>query len=430
MQRICLTVLAIVLLLIGSATLAIAQAEMSGAQEKIGPTFHYDVVNVAVPTDSTLSRLFVYIKTAHDELQFIKVADGYEAEYEVSVIIFDKQDEQVAGKEWLQSISVDSYDETNSRTDFNLTHESFDLEPGEYKVSIGVEDMDTKHKRNEKCVVTLRDFAAEKVSLSNITLVSNIQVDSLGVKSIRPEVSDRRKGVQGNQYAYFEIYSTTPSKQVEIKYAVLNSKKKAVIKKSYQKQKIDFRTLDYFFIPIDSLAHDNYHLKIKVIDGKYKDEVEKLFYVRWTGMPTTIEDLDKGIEQVKYIANKKEFKRLKKADNSEKFALFKQFWKRRDPTPGTELNEAMEEHYARVEYCNENFTVMQREGWRTDMGMVYIILGPPDDIERNPYPRDSRPWEMWYYYRINRQFLYYDYSGFGEYRLYTPFSIYEFQRLR
>ena len=144
----------------------------------------------------------------------------------------------------------------------------------------------------------------------------------------------------------------------------------------------------------------------------------------------TVDDLNDAIEQLKYIASRKEYKKLKKSDNSKKFEVFKQFWKRRDPTPGTEVNEAMDEHYARVEYANQNFSVMQRKGWRTDMGMVYIILGPPDDIERNHYPIDSRPWERWYYYRINRSFLYFDYSGFGEYRLYTPFSIYEFQRLR
>jgi len=430
MKRIHLAVSVLVLFLILFNTLVTAQAEMSRSQDKSGPSFHYDVVNTAVPTDTTKSRLFVYIKVAYDELQFVKVADGYEAEYEVSVIIFDKKDDQAAGKEWRQNVFVENYDNTNSRTDFNLTHESFDLDPGEYKVSIGVEDTDTMQKQSEKCVVTLRDFAAKKVALSNVTLVSEIQVDSLGIKSIRPEVSDRRKGVQGNQYAYFEIYSTTPSKIIDIKYTILNSKKKVVIKKSYQKRKTGSRTLDHIFLPIDSLSHDNYRLNIMVTDGKFNDEVEKLFYVRWTGLPTTIEDLDKAIEQVKYVATKKEFKKLKKADTGEKLELFKIFWKRRDPTPGTDLNEAMEEHYARVEYTNENFSVMQREGWRTDMGMVYIILGPPDDIERNPYPRDSRPWEMWYYYRINRQFLYYDYSGFGEYRLYTPFSIYEFQRLQ
>jgi GWxTD domain-containing protein len=418
------------ILLISYATIVTAQAEMSSSPENVGPSFHYDVVNVAVPTDSSLSRLFVYVKIAHDELQFFKVGDGYEAEYEVSAIIYDKDNEQVAGEEWVQNIFVESYDQTNSRTEFNLTYKSFDLPPGEYKVSISVEDTDTREKRSEKCVVTLRDFIANVVSLSNITLISDIEVDSLGVKSIRPEISDRSKGVQGNQYAYFEIYSTYPSKGVEIQYVVLNSKKKAIIKKKYEKQKTGFRTMDYFFLPIDSLVHDNYLLRVEVIDGKYKDEMEKLFYVRWTGMPTTIEDLDKAIEQVKYIASRKEFKQFNKADISEKLELFKQFWKLRDPTPGTELNEAMEEHYTRVEYANENFTVMQRDGWRTDMGMVFIILGPPDDIERNPYPRDSRPWEMWYYYRINRQFLYYDYSGFGEYRLSTPFSIYDFQRLR
>ena len=145
-------------------------------------------------------------------------------------------------------------------------------------------------------------------------------------------------------------------------------------------------------------------------------------------MPTNARDLDAAIEQVRYVATREEWKRLKKAKGEDRIKEFKLFWKRHDPTPGTEANEAMEAHYSRVAYANQNFSVMQREGWRTDMGMVFIILGAPDDIERNAYPRYSKPYQIWRYYRYNRELLFYDQTGFGDYRLYTPFSIYEFQR--
>ena len=179
---------------------------------------------------------------------------------------------------------------------------------------------------------------------------------------------------------------------------------------------------------VDSLEHDSYNVKIKVIAGKEEDKTEKTFYVRWEGLPSNAQDLETAIEQVKYIATRGEWKRLDKASDDNKIKEFKEFWLRHDPTPGTELNEAMEAHYGRIEYANQYFSVMQREGWKTDMGMVFIILGSPDDIERNAYPRYSKPYEIWRYYRYNRELLFYDHTGFGEYRLSTPFSIYEFQR--
>jgi hypothetical protein len=79
----------------------------------------------------------------------------------------------------------------------------------------------------------------------------------------------------------------------------------------------------------------------------------------------------------------------------------------------------MEEYYRRIEFANTNFT-SYIEGWRTDRGMVYITLGPPNDIERHPFESESKPYEIWSYYRYNREFVFVDYSGFGDYRLIAP----------
>jgi hypothetical protein len=54
------------------------------------------------------------------------------------------------------------------------------------------------------------------------------------------------------------------------------------------------------------------------------------------------------------------------------------------------------------------------------MGMVYIIFGTPNNIERHPFDIDARPYEIWTYYENNREFIFVDISGFGDYRLQTP----------
>ena len=61
-------------------------------------------------------------------------------------------------------------------------------------------------------------------------------------------------------------------------------------------------------------------------------------------------------EDVAYIIQDQEraaFKALQTDDEREQF--IKQFWLRRDPTPGTEQNEMKEEHYRRIAYANEHF---------------------------------------------------------------------------
>jgi GWxTD domain-containing protein len=139
---------------------------------------------------------------------------------------------------------------------------------------------------------------------------------------------------------------------------------------------------------------------------------------------------------MRYIAKKEGMKKILSVPPEKRREAFLQFWRQNDPTPGTEVNELMEEYYRRVYYANTNFTHHFREGWKTDMGMVYIIFGAPGDIERNPYNRSTslfggrtvKAYEIWNYYDINRQFVFVDETGYGEYRLFYPLTIEQYMR--
>lgn len=103
-------------------------------------------------------------------------------------------------------------------------------------------------------------------------------------------------------------------------------------------------------------------------------------------------------EDVAYIVNQDErriFQRLVTDEEREHFVA--QFWLRRDPTPGTPVNEFKEEHYRRIAYANQRFAAGV-PGWRTDRGKIYVKYGPPDEIESHPRGRDGGPpFEQWRY---------------------------------
>jgi GWxTD domain-containing protein len=85
-------------------------------------------------------------------------------------------------------------------------------------------------------------------------------------------------------------------------------------------------------------------------------------------------------QDVAYIISQEERSAfLKLATDVERENFIETFWKRRDPTPGTEENEYKEEHYRRIAYANEHFST-GIPGWKTDMGRVYVVYGPPDVI--------------------------------------------------
>ena len=115
-------------------------------------------------------------------------------------------------------------------------------------------------------------------------------------------------------------------------------------------------------------------------------------------------------EDVVYIITDEErqaFRRLNTDEEREQFV--EQFWLRRDPTPDTIENEAKEEHYRRIAYANERFA-SGIPGWKTDRGKIYIMHGPPDEIQGQPgggmYERPAEegggstsvyPFETWRY---------------------------------
>jgi GWxTD domain-containing protein len=115
-------------------------------------------------------------------------------------------------------------------------------------------------------------------------------------------------------------------------------------------------------------------------------------------------------EDVAYIITDEEraaFKRLSTDEEREQF--IEQFWLRRDPTPDTVENEYKEEHYRRIAYSNDHYA-SGIPGWKTDRGRIYIMYGPPDEIESHPsggtYERPAEegggetstyPFEQWRY---------------------------------
>jgi GWxTD domain-containing protein len=89
-------------------------------------------------------------------------------------------------------------------------------------------------------------------------------------------------------------------------------------------------------------------------------------------------------EDVVYIITDEERKAFHNLQTDEERESFvEQFWLRRDPTPDTEENEFKEEHYRRIAYANDHYG-SGIPGWKTDRGRIYIIYGPPDEIESHP----------------------------------------------
>jgi GWxTD domain-containing protein len=106
------------------------------------------------------------------------------------------------------------------------------------------------------------------------------------------------------------------------------------------------------------------------------------------------------------------------------------FWKIRDPTPETPENEFKQEHIKRFQEASKRFRRRSaREGWMTDQGRIWIILGKPSSTEDIAGSNDIYPCEIWSYYGdVNKgmpthfSLVFFQWRGAGEYKLYDPLS--------
>lgn len=140
-------------------------------------------------------------------------------------------------------------------------------------------------------------------------------------------------------------------------------------------------------------------------------------------------------EDMIYIVRPEElaaYKRL--GTNEEREQYIEIIWQNHNPDPDSPINSFKEEHYRRIAYANERFS-SGVPGWRTDRGHIYILWGPPDEIDSHPtggtYDRpmwqgggstQTYNWELWRYRHLegigdNIELEFVDPTGSGEYHL-------------
>ncbi|MEX0982854.1 MAG: GWxTD domain-containing protein [Bacteroidales bacterium] len=93
------------------------------------------------------------------------------------------------------------------------------------------------------------------------------------------------------------------------------------------------------------------------------------------------------MEPLFYISTMTEYNRMRNQENRKR--AVDDFWLQRASSM-ERSKELIRVYYNRVLYSNLYFTE-SREGWKSDRGMIFILLGPPDRM------RDTGTEQRWYY---------------------------------
>jgi GWxTD domain-containing protein len=411
------------------------------AQAAYQPEFDLDVVGTRA--DGGAAQLDVYTAIPYSNLRFLSRPGGFEARYVVSVEVHrldaeGRRQGLVATRSWEREVTVPTYDATRSEAEADRATQSVPVAAGRYAVEVQLEDAASRRSFVREAGVQVT-AAAGGVALSDPLLLD--RYDSS--RRLFPNVGGTIRTDQEAFTVYYEIYAERPA-EYRVTYVATEEGQlrerpsfRALLGLSEREQS-DLGTPLVLSEPITVQAGQNpatlrveterfrvgdyvLSVRLETPDGRLLAETNKPFSVRWMGLEGQIRDIDQAIAQLRYVARDGEIRAMREAPTGEeKLRLFQAFWDRRDPSPGTRRNERLEEYYYRVSYANEQYSRLRDQGWNTDRGEVYIRFGEPDMVERHPFNYGTKPYEIWYYNRHGRRFIFVDDNGMGDYRLLIP----------
>ncbi len=405
----------IVLVIICGCAGSFQPGERPGDQQLGKPVFDYEIHRLLSQEPAT-TDLLVLLQIPYDNLQFLREEDTFKARYEIMVVVTDSNGMVTSDHFSTHEASEKDYYQTNSRNLFSHSRVSVPLPEGNYQIMVEVTDLESRqHFRiSESVLIRIKSLECR---LSSLVLAKPGE-DADNPRNFVPLAGPVLNKGETEVFLYFEA-SHSGAQPLEISWELIQLpldtalSGRDTIPQNFVHKKIP--------LEIESLAPGEYEINLNARTGEYVNTSKKQFRIRYENLPRSITNIDEAIEQLRYLATEEEMGNMRRAFSSAKENLFRKFWEKRDPTPGTPQNEQMEEYYRRVEYTNLQFTT-QRPGWMNDRGLVYIKYGEPDEIIRNLIPRNQKPYEIWIYNQLNLEFVFEDRTGFGDYELVGPIT--------
>jgi len=407
------------LIILLSGNIVLAQRQQQTPKKNIEKFTLSSFPRTTIVGDSL--EILVIMEIPNYTLQYVKNDTNFVANYEAIIALQTNKGKQIGREVWRDSIVVNDYKLSNSVLKNKTLMISFKVPSGKFKVVGSLLDLDTKNSGKKTIKLNLSDYDKKHYLHVPILLINAEGNWGFGTDLI-PAVHNSAFNIDNGLTVYLS------GKVLPIHYTLktqfLDKNNKLLFEKLITDTSKNGIFKHFINIPKERIEGIGIKVKTELSQGKYSTEKTKTIIVRKAGISHLISNLDEALIQMRYILDAKERSELKKTSSQKKEALFKKLWKRRDPTPDTMVNELMDEYYKRVAYANIHFDSFI-DGWETDMGMIYIIFGAPDDIERSVLSQVQNTTEIWYYYQIQESFIFIDKDGFGNFRLSTPFLGYK-----
>ncbi|MEM6647376.1 MAG: GWxTD domain-containing protein [Bacteroidota bacterium] len=409
------------------------------------PTFAIDLVSTHHDSKDDVVRVDLYTMISYANLRFISSADGFKARYEVTADVHEvdrrgRPRNLVQSPIWDRELIAADYNEASDPTKSDKLTHTIELEPGTYFIEFQLEDLASNEVSVQQVTTEIRSFD-RPVAMSDMIFLDDYEVTS---NVINPRITTLFTTAEEALTVFYDVHADA-AQDVRIKRFIVkkpmennpslwrrilgnpvgqdDDQEEEAGLAFEDEQTSTLRAGSNPFIatlPLTDLPPDDYIVRIAVVnaEGEELDATSRNITLEWSGLDDHIGNIDEAIAQLSAIADPKEIREIQAATSAGmRTERFLEFWKKRDPTPGTPRNEKMIEYYYRVASADQRFG---RDGWRSDRGNILIRYGMPEHIARHPYTFNNKAYEVWEYQRFGRRFIFVDQTGLNDYRLLVP----------
>jgi GWxTD domain-containing protein len=366
-------------------------------------------------SDAKENYVEFYIMLFGDQLR----EDNGKFSFGVNTVLTDKFKKEISRNKWETEASVSADVDNKFMAVYDQWQEN--LKPGDYSVKINIRDITSGKSGEAVFNFTVNEINSAELSSSSIEFASRIEPAgkndyfTKGSKSVIPNPSRRYGLLNPILYFYYELYNIQVNEEdsIEISYSVRSKLNTTV--KNFPSLKISKRqpsTGITHGLNVGNLQSGIYDLYIDLTDfntsaslaiSRQFEVIQKDFADRRSVI--SAEDTEIFENLLSVIGTEAQLRNYRTLSQNAKGSYMVEFWKSKDPTPGSPENEYLQSIQQRYIYANQNFGWGMNEGWKTDRGRILIKYGMPDEIDSQGSRSDTAPYEVWVY-RQEKRFMF------------------------
>ncbi|MDG5767284.1 GWxTD domain-containing protein [Balneolales bacterium ANBcel1] len=337
----------------------------------------------------------IFSAEAGVQIDVFKVIDSSDDEFQRVTVIRDSK-----------TVESTHSGVTDSRDVISL-EERIRVAPGRYRVLVTVTDLDSDQTASRSANVRVydpnddipnlshvqvrgEDFSDGSFSLplSTYSIPGRVDTIRFEYQVTRPEgspplrVTMQLRKFDSDTSPPRPMSGITPSRG-SIEYRGINYSRSEIIETQERILEQEYGTITIEY-RTDRPPRGNYRFEVRVAGPD--DEMDELFKARdFASMSDnfphviTVEELSKPLV---YLMRRREYRDLMQIEDQDSLKrAIDRFWLS-NIGDKDRASRVIEQYYQRVEEANKQFSNF-KEGWMTDMGMVYILFGSPWYVERS-----------------------------------------------